>query len=733
VILLVAVAVRLLPWPQVFTSEGVRFLADGDPYHHVLRAQALAAGGRVPWRDEGLNYPLGAEVPWPPLFDAVLAAAAWLLGAGRPTASLVEMVSAVVPVILGVLGVLAGWFLASRLLGARWALVAALFLAVSPASVAYGLVGRPDQHVLEALLLTAMVTSYVAGRRARSARERWAAAAATGALLCAAFWTWLGSALHLAVLCAIVAAEHVVAPDGDDRAGGGIRLARRAVALGAVLTAVTVLAFGPDGALARVTLGGVSAFPVVLLAGAAAWCALLERVARPGAGWRRRAGEVVLSAIAVSAAILALSPGAREAVARGLLAAGRGNSWYASIAEFRPLLFAPYRTFSAQALDALARFGLIPVLAVAGIAQAMWEWTHAPEHRARLVVLGTLGAVFTPLAAYMARFAYYAALPLALFGAAGVAAIARGGARLPRSWRTALAGAAVAAALVPSVRALTADAWRSTRFDAVARVLAPFRDGSLPSDGGLLVRWDAGHHARYFSGRPIVASPFGTEGGDGAMSTMAEFFLADDPAAAAATLARRGIRWILVEDPANAILDSVAFTGKRPSPVTVTGDRLRGFRIHCEASYDALVPARLYYEAGGATATNPSALGGFRLVSEVGPPGGPAVMRLFELVTGHLVMVAGALPGRHVVARVELTTALGGFPWTARAVADARGRAELRVPYATGPNGAVRASAYVVTDGSGTATIATTEAQVRRGGETTVEFQAGRVATSSGR
>jgi hypothetical protein len=79
------------------------------------------------------------------------------------------------------------------------------------------------------------------------------------------------------------------------------------------------------------------------------------------------------------------------------------------------------------------------------------------------------------------------------------------------------------------------------------------------------------------------------------MEAMAEFFLAEDPAGAADALERRGVRWVVVEDPANAVLDSLALTGKKPFHVTVTGDRLRGFLIHCEESYDRLVATRHFY------------------------------------------------------------------------------------------------------------------------------------------
>src|SRR5512147_859319 len=74
-------AVRLLPWARVFTADGVLLMADGDKYYHALRAERLAADWpHVPWFDPWMNYPDGAEIPWPPLLDQGIATASVLTG-----------------------------------------------------------------------------------------------------------------------------------------------------------------------------------------------------------------------------------------------------------------------------------------------------------------------------------------------------------------------------------------------------------------------------------------------------------------------------------------------------------------------------------------------------------------------------------------------------------------------------------------------------------------------------
>jgi hypothetical protein len=165
---------------------------------------------------------------------------------------------------------------------------------------------------------------------------------------------------------------------------------------------------------------------------------------------------------------------------RGLLAAERGNSWYASIAEFRPLFLAEHVTFSAQGLEALNRFGLLPVLAGLGILQLRWSWTHEPRLD-RDMVLAVLGVTFTLLTAYMSRFAYYAALPLALFGAMGAAWVARASAPGDDGHLASPVPAVVA--LAPSVPALRPRCRHSSRFVALERAAASRwnRDGARGS------------------------------------------------------------------------------------------------------------------------------------------------------------------------------------------------------------------------------------------------------------
>lgn len=717
----VGVTARLTPWALVFTPQGIRFIPDGDACYHALRARVLAQEHRVLWRDPGLSYPAGADVPWPPLLDVLVAVPAWIADGWTPSNEVVERAAALLPVALAALGLLAAALLAREAMGRRGALACALLLAFVPVHVSYSTVGRADHHVLEGLLLTALLALYARALRRRD-RPGWGSALAFGALLTAAFWSWVGSTLHVVLLGILVFGAHVLSRrDGGPRA---VRLVGGGTAAAAVLTGATFALFGPPGALERISLGGVSALPVLVSAGAALWCAALHAAVRlrPDAAPLRRAVEgVVAAAVVVAGALLAV-PALRAAVAHGLRAAGHGGEW-GFILETQSL-FASSVSIGDKARMVFSNLGLLPVLALAGIPE-LRRWWLDPERRPMAVLVGVLGLVLAPLAAHMSRFGYYAAIPLSVFGAMGLATIARAAARYgPR----AVTATTVSAALVgigstlPGIQGTTNPV---ARLDAIVRVVAPLGDGTLPGDGALLVRWDEGHHARYYSGRPVVASPFGADIGRDAMADAAAFFLAEGPEAAEEILARRGVRWIVVDDPASTALEAFSFVGGTAPPVTKAYDSVRGDYIHCDDSFDWLVAARLFYEAGSASPANPIALGVYRLVGEVGPRGGPPTARLFEVVKGALVTLSGAPAAGLVAVTVPVTTPLGEFAWRATAQANAAGEATLRLPFATGRRGTTFTRPYVATDGSRQVGFAATEEQVVGGARLVVDFSQG--------
>ncbi len=242
---LVALAARSWSWPLVFTDRGVRLLADTDPHYHVLRAERiLHPSGAGVWFDPNLDWPNGAEVLWPPLFDGLLAATAWVAAGPEADRDDIARVGSYVPPVLGTVAVILAALLAAALAGEGAAVVTGFLCALMPALSDVSIVGRPDQHALEIPLALAAWLGFVHAWRSTDARRRRVAVAAAGISFALAFWNWMGSALVLAVPALAVAVLHA-ADDVSARAAAralGASAAVRAhdhIRIDALLTKIT--------------------------------------------------------------------------------------------------------------------------------------------------------------------------------------------------------------------------------------------------------------------------------------------------------------------------------------------------------------------------------------------------------------------------------------------------------------------------------------------------------------
>jgi len=411
-------AVRIAPWHRVFGDGEVRFVVDADPHYHVLRSERMLRGDPgAPWRDPGLDWPHGADITWPPLFDATIAAGARLTGGPAPGRAEVARAAAFLPVLLGLLAIAAAGVVGALLLGRAGALGAALGCALLPASVEAAKLGRPDQHVAEQLLWLVVLGSLALAVRRPGRRAAAAAVRGIGAGAALSFLTWQGSAFALVVPAAFLAAVHVLDARGADPA------ARRATivwalgcALGAVLLAAAVLAWGVPGGLRWTDVRGVGGLHVAILAGNAAFAGLLAALPRlrAGAGLARRALEVALALALPLLATLAVSPALRAGAARGLVALFASSPWYAAIIEFRPMLFTGIVPLRHELIVAAIGFGFSVPFALASLPALLRAAARSPADRARPVLAALAFVVPLGLALARQRFGPYLVVPASL-------------------------------------------------------------------------------------------------------------------------------------------------------------------------------------------------------------------------------------------------------------------------------------------------------------------------------
>jgi asparagine N-glycosylation enzyme membrane subunit Stt3 len=680
---LVAFGLRALGWSDVEIGGGEIVLKFDDASYHARRAHfSFVRFPRVLSFDHYLDHPDGSPSPWPPLYDLALGGAARLWSRSELG---FERTAAWISPLLGALTLLPVFAAGRTLGGTGIGLLAAALLATLPIHVLYSDVGNPDHHAAVSLLGTIWLALLLHAARRPGAPG---AAAALAGVRAALLFTWSGSLLYLAV------AEGLLL-------GVGVLLARRDLLLGQALGATAaVLLVAPVVAASGEPLGGwfsgvaLSFTHPLALAGVAvvAACAAALLGRRPEAPLGARIASAALPGALLAGAALAV-PGLRAALLPGIGFVGAADVWAPTNFEQQPL-FATHRGVTglpgASALYGGFAFTLPLALA------AVCERLRVPALRAPALLLAGWTAAFGALAMTQIRFgnefAPAAALANALLLVAGWRAAARLGAGRRRS---AARGALVALALLalwPGFRALLLP--RLERDLARLRGPAPAGDPALATPGGTLHRFaqqmrDAtpetsgfldpevapeygvlapatfGHALRWPGRRAVPVDPFGPYLDDEHFALAESFWRARD------------------EDEAVAILDQLEVRY-----VVTTG---------AMALPGPTIAQRLHARGGSAFAAHPH-LGRFRLVL-AGPAGGrgfpgwPASReppyKLFERVPGALLEVA-APPGARVTAQIGLTAAAGqAFEFEAVATANAAGRAQLRLPYASEPSSAL--------------------------------------------
>lgn len=738
--LALGLALRLTPWSQVFTPQGVRFV-DADPYYHVLRAQRIVEDyPRIPWHDQGMNFPEGADILWPPLFDFLIATPAVLIGGAGAPIEVTETVGAWLSPLIGLVSLpLLAW-LGAVLMGPRAGLAAALACAVLPAHLGFSLLGRPDQHVAETLLSVWIFLAFVAGwRQAGGTSRPWKAWVLLGLGITLAFWNWMGSGLYLLFLVAFTAIWHVVAPPDDAVAVRSAEAVAWGGSFAAVLLAGSMLLWSREGSIRDMGLVGLTGFHLVLVILTAAFGFLLvgSKRAMPQSSRARRCGLVVVAAGIPLAAALLLLPELRQGLAHGWAFLGRTNPWYRNIDEFRPLFFSGVKPFSAEIAKAVGNYGLGLFLMPALLPLFIRRWREEVRERPAIFFLAFWGCVLLFLAVARFRFANYFVIPLSLwlgFGWLELDAALRGRG-LKKNWSRALAAGALLGTLLPAAPAIRGlSQIHGLPPEDLVSALEFLETREAPTGReAVLADLDLGHFISYFSRKPVLVNSFGTDLGRGAMEDAAAVFSARTERSVDGVLARRRIGFLFLHDPPNTVFSFAGFAALGEElPLNLTRNWRKGSQLNVGRGFMDLVVPRLYYFDGVSRPDEGSpTIESLRLVYEGGSEArvlGTVVRRykIFEAVPGAEVRVLSQT-GRVVTVETILQTHHGRrFRWQSSKVTGGEGDATLRLPYATGRNGSVSAlGPYVVSDGWHETRVSLTEQEIWQGTRLEVALSSG--------
>jgi len=724
-ILLLALVVRVAGFEHVFVGDGEVIATIGDPYYHLRLVEYAATHfpGSL-HHDTYLNHPHGAFVPWPPVYDLLVAASGLLLGGGRPA---LELVAACWPPLLSIVTLLAVYRIGRQTAGEATGLGAALLFALLPAGSLVARIGYADHHAAVmcygALILMAQADALRPGASA------WRVVVCLTLARAALIGSWQGSLAYLGVgeVSFVAVAAYLGRPRG--------------LALGAVSLAGTAALVSLVAGRAASSIGGafsaieVSWLHVATCVVLAAWALATRALAvAPQHSRMRRmltcaglgaAGLLgllcipgVVSGLERASVFLANADfwGAATLETQGLFANIGGGSWaettlgrlaYAlAIAPLFLLLRAGQLRDRASALLVAgwcAGFGVLASL------QSRFVSDLAPSAAVAFAVL--LAGVAAPIGRRLSG--PLRALPALLLGAALIAPAVKLdlGTRLPGTL-----AALRSDAVDGGDRALQTPAGSLVRFAQQVREVTPdtagYGDGAASPEYGILSDPSLGHVLHYVARRATPMDNFGPYiGPENVQATLRVLFGADE-AEAVRILERLRVRYVV----------------SSWSPVARPG-----------ALNDRL------HTADGSEGPAGPALGHFRLVAEgpagglplaalmLGPPDPPVTAyKLFERVEGAVLEVP-APQGERVTAHTRIETAERQFYFRTTALPDEDGLARLRVPYASVESGIGPREPYRVLTRKGRARVSVSDDQVRRGATLRIAMDADSPGDSTSR
>ena len=695
---ILAFAARAVSLPHVFVGERI-LTRDWDPYYHFRRilysAQHFPASLDF---DPYLNFPDGGQPIWGPLFDLGVAALVRAL-APTTTAADVERIAIWVPPALGALTVVWVFLLARRCWGAAAGWLAGFVLCVLPIHVWYSQVSFVDHHVavdlLSALLLGSALGLCARWQGSEPERQERVPALAHGALLALGVLVWPGFLIHAGVLVLLSFALLLAATRAEAvRASAGLALAA-ALATALLVPFTAGLRSERFGAFTPVVLSGFQPWLFGALALFHALCALVWRRTALGATRAGRAASAAALGAVLLGATALLVPGFLPGVRAALDWLAKREEFQAGVSESLSLLrFGNLREPSLRpALEILSGLFLaIPLLAALLVALAR-------DRRQRAAALLAAGwcLAFAAAALLQMRFASTLAVALAVLTGASFAASWRRLAAVEprRAWPAPALLAGLALLLWPIhgnwQRSLDT-LWRWSRgsdlelggltrsmelaaetADWLAAHTPPtagFDDASGHPEYGVLTGVNFGHLMLWRAQRPMVVGNFGDDVGEENFRLAMEFPSLDEDEAWR-ELAERSVRYVVVGGGAPP------GPGERPTLVA----RMRAEPPPRQALRGAagLRRHRLVYESPPDSPLRPDA---------------PARFRVFERVAGARI-VGRAPAGERVEASLGLASRARGRVHRAWVRADAEGRWELTVPYATdGGAGAVRSEPH---------------------------------------
>jgi len=678
-VVLVGFLLKLFAGRNSLTERGV-ILPGYDEFYHMRRI--LYTVNHFPdtlWFDSYLNYPHGLNLTWPPLFDQLCAALSVALG--QHSQAGIEMVSALVPMLIGSIAIVVVYYLVRELFDRRVALLAAFMTSLAPYYLLYTMFAALDHHCLEVLLQLMSLLFIVMALSRREKRYLFAVLA--GLTMAALAYTWQGTDVYLGIflIYAVVKITLDLKNGSDSKDTATMLLAAYGVAL------ILVLPFWSTPWMSPSFLGLAAMIVAISIIYALAHFMVARKLS-----WTAFPLGILLLA-AVFALISPLTGGLFGL--SGLIHSGLAYIWggemIGKIGEAEPLIF-DADTFSQVVFS---RLGLNILLSLVGMAASIAFIRRSDAAKRPGQILLLVWAVSTILLTIgQSRFLYISTISMGvlisilLFWILNY--VAKNFAKREQRaspWLTlALLLFLVLPTMIDTISfaqstppEVSGDWYQSLIWLKDNSNTTSYYDNPVKNaEYSVMSWWDYGNWILYLSQRPVVANNF-----QAGVEDSAKFYLSESEENATAVLDARRSRYIWT--------DYNLIYGKLPSLTTWVNEDIDGYmKMQDYGLQIAAIPtqrlfnttlARLYFFDGAGT-------GHFRLIYEsptfLGESPAKSEVKIFEYVPGALIRVKTG-PDQRVGALLNMTTNQGrSFTYVNQASSSPKeGAFELRVPYST--------------------------------------------------
>jgi len=659
-----------------FAEHGIIF-PGYDEYYHMRRI--LYGVGNFPdvlWFDSYLNYPHGLSITWPPLFDQISAALCIVLG--QHTRSGVETAAAFVPVIIGLLAIVAVYYLMREIFDHRVALLSGFMTALAPYYLLYTMFAATDHHSLEVFL---QIISLLFLILAISRQERrWLYASFGGLALAALAYTWQGADVYFGAYLLIAA----VAMSLELRSGSSLQIAP-IMLVGFILALVLVLPYRNTLWMSPSFLG-LAAIVVAL----AVMLALAVLLAGRSISWK--AFPLALLAISFAFLLLAKPLGGLFGL-EDLIRMGLGYIWGGGmiglIGEAQPLIF-DMETFSQVFFSWL---GLNILLSLAGAAATMVLLRRSEGKKRQALLLFLMWALYSIVLTFgQARFLYIstiymgALISILIFHVLDYSrkALENNGKKVPQLISMAIILLFILPMAIDAISfaqntppAVEGDWYESLSWLKENSNATSFYADPRPSpEYSVMSWWDYGNWILYLSERPVVANNF-----QSGVEDAIRFYLAENETEATQIMDARGARYVFA--------DYSMVYGKLASLAEWAGEDVNSYMVREDyGNQISVIPKERFFNTtlGRLYLVDGSGMGSFRLIYEsrtvLGGSPGKSMVKIFQYVPGALLRIHTS-PDQNAGALLNMTSNMERkFTYFNQAVWNGD-VLEVRVPYST--------------------------------------------------